>query len=88
MATSRARRVVQRREGSWSTRPDPGGLDRVGGNRVGALHDPDNPASGRMMAKCGMRHGGVLRAREHINLGIRDASMWAILVGDPRPERG
>ncbi|MCL2652694.1 MAG: GNAT family N-acetyltransferase [Propionibacteriaceae bacterium] len=57
-------------------------FDQVGVNRVEAVHDPDNPASGRVMAKCGMRQEGVLRARERSNQGIRDAVMWAILAGD------
>jgi len=57
-------------------------FDEVGVNRVEAVHDPENPASGRVMAKSGMRQEGVLRAREHTNQGIRDAVMWAILAGD------
>ncbi|MCL2489477.1 MAG: GNAT family N-acetyltransferase [Propionibacteriaceae bacterium] len=57
-------------------------IDHVGVNRVEAVHDPDNPASGRVMAKCGMRQEGVLRARERSNRGIRDAVMWSILAGD------
>ena len=57
-------------------------IDQVGVNRVEAVHDPDNPASGRVMAKCGMRQEGVLRARERSNRGIRDAVMWSILAGD------
>jgi len=57
-------------------------FDEVGVNRVEAVHDPENPASGRVMAKCGMRQEGVLRAREHTNQGIRDAVMWAILADD------
>jgi len=58
-------------------------IDKVGVNRVEAVHDPDNPASGRVMAKCGMRQEGVLRARERSNQGIRDAVMpWSILASD------
>jgi len=57
-------------------------FDQVGVNRVEAVHDPDNPASGRVMAKCGMRREGVLRARERTNQGITDAVMWSILAGD------
>ena len=57
-------------------------IEQVGVNRVEAWHHPDNPASGRVMAKCGMRHEGILRARNRCNLGIVDASMWAILADD------
>jgi len=57
-------------------------IEQVGVNRVEAWHDPANQASGRVMAKCGMRHEGVLRARDRSNQGIVDASMWAILASD------
>jgi len=57
-------------------------IEQVGVNRVEAWHHPDNPASGRVMAKCGLHHEGILRARERCNLGIVDASMWAILADD------
>ena len=36
-------------------------FNRVGFNRVEAIYEPDNPASGRVMQKCGMRHEGTLR---------------------------
>ncbi|MCL2736889.1 MAG: GNAT family N-acetyltransferase [Propionibacteriaceae bacterium] len=57
-------------------------VDQVGANRVEAIHDPENVASGRVMAKCGMRHEGVLRSRQRSYRGIKDASMWAILADD------
>jgi len=57
-------------------------IEQVGVNRVEARHDPANPASGRVMAKCGMRHEGILRARDRSNQGVVDASMWAILACD------
>jgi ribosomal-protein-alanine N-acetyltransferase len=36
-------------------------FDRVNLNRVEAIYEPDNPASGRVMQKCGMRYEGTLR---------------------------
>ncbi|MCL2782598.1 MAG: GNAT family N-acetyltransferase [Propionibacteriaceae bacterium] len=57
-------------------------IEQVGVNRVEAVHDADNVASGRVMAKCGMRYEGILRARQRSNRGIRDALMWSILADD------
>lgn len=48
--------------------------------RVWAIHDVDNPASGRVMEKAGMRREGVLRrAVRHPNVSDepRDAVLWA-----------
>ncbi|MCC8075557.1 MAG: GNAT family N-acetyltransferase [Clostridiales bacterium] len=57
-------------------------FDRVGVNRVTAQHDPENPASGRVMAKCGLRKEGVLRQSARCNLGVRDVACWGILRSD------
>ena len=52
-------------------------------HRVEAFHDVDNPASGRVMAKCGMQKEGVLR-RLVLNKGVwRDVCLWAVLEDDP-----
>jgi ribosomal-protein-alanine N-acetyltransferase len=59
-------------------------IERVGVNRVESRHDVGNPASGRVMAKAGMSHEGVLRSRVRTNRGIVDASYWAILADDRR----
>lgn len=57
-------------------------FDEVGFNRVEADHDPNNPASGRVMQKAGMRHEGILRQAGRSNQGIIDVSRWAILRCD------
>lgn len=57
-------------------------FDRVGFNRIEADHDPNNPASGRVMEKSGMRHEGILRQAGRSNQGIIDVSRWAILRSD------
>lgn len=57
-------------------------FDQVGFNRVEADHDPNNPASGRVMEKSGMRHEGILRQAGRSNQGIIDVSRWAILKSD------
>ena len=57
-------------------------FDEVGFNRIEADHDPNNPASGRVMEKSGMRHEGILRQAGRSNQGIIDVSRWAILRSD------
>ena len=51
-------------------------------HRVEAQHFSANPASGRVMAKCGMTHEGSLRRRT-CNKGVfMEVEMWAILRTD------
>ena len=52
---------------------------QVGANRIESQHDPENPASGRVMEKCGLHREGVLRQADWSNRGIVDACMHAIL---------
>ena len=54
----------------------------MGFNRIEADHDPNNPASGRVMEKSGMRYEGTMRQAGHSNQGIIDGSRWAILKSD------
>ena len=58
----------------------------VGVNRIEADHDPNNPASGRVMEKSGMRHEGIMRQAGLSNQGIIDVSRWAILRQDRRKD--
>ena len=51
----------------------------VGVNRVAARHDPNNPHSGGVMRKCGMKYEGTNRACDRNNQGICDAAQYAIL---------
>lgn len=57
-------------------------FDEVGFNRIEADHDPNNPASGRVMEKSGMRYEGTHRQAGRSNQGIIDVSRWAILKSD------
>ena len=51
-------------------------------NRLEAQHDLRNPASGRVMEKCGLRQEGVLRSRI-VNKGeYVDVALYAILRSD------
>ena len=54
-------------------------FEEVGMNRVAARHDPNNPNSGRVMRKCGMKYEGTFHASDRNNQGICDADHYAIL---------
>lgn len=51
-------------------------------HRIEAMHFTDNPASGRVMQKCGMQHEGHHRERIYCKGVFRDVEMWAILRKD------
>lgn len=51
-------------------------------HRIEAMHFTDNPASGRVMEKCGMQHEGRLRERICCKGVFRDVEMWGILRKD------
>ena len=51
----------------------------VGINRIAARHDPNNPHSGGVMRKCGMKYEGTHRSADRNNQGICDAAIYAIL---------
>jgi len=50
--------------------------------RIAAEHDTRNPASGKVMEKCGMTHEGILRQADSNNQGICDNAVWSILAGE------
>ena len=54
-------------------------FDELGMERVEARHDVNNPNSGAVMEKCGMRKEGVHRRADWNNQGIVDVCMHAIL---------
>ncbi len=54
----------------------------VGVNRVETRHDPNNPNSGAVMRKCGMKYEGTLRQSDRNNQGICDAAWYGILRED------
>jgi len=51
-------------------------------NRIEAKHDINNPHSGGVMKKCGMKHEGTSRASDRNNQGICDIIQYAILRED------
>jgi ribosomal-protein-alanine N-acetyltransferase len=61
-------------------------FERVQGNRVEAYHAVDNPASGRVMEKCGMRPEGVHRQKYRTGGGdFVDCRSLAVLRADLYP---
>ena len=58
------------------------GLIDVGLNRIEAFHAISNPASGKVMKKCGMRYEGMARQKYKSHIGFEDCDMYAILKED------
>ena len=54
-------------------------FEEVGANRVESQHDPNNPHSGSVMKKCGLRYEGTLRQADYSNQGIVDACLYSLL---------
>ena len=57
-------------------------FDVAGLNRVAACHDANNPKSGRVMDKAGMKQEGILRSAGKNNLGICDKVWHAMIRSD------
>lgn len=54
-------------------------FEEVGVNRIESQHDPNNPNSGNVMKKCGLRYEGTLRQADYNNQGIVDACMYSLI---------
>ena len=54
-------------------------FQEVGMNRIEAKHDVNNPNSGAVMRKCGMKCEGTARASSRNNQGICDTAHYGIL---------
>ena len=48
-------------------------------NRIEAQHETENPASGRVMEKCGMKKEGILRQRLYNKGRFVDVCLYSIL---------
>lgn len=57
-------------------------FDEVGLNRIEARHDVNNPNSGKVMEKCGMRFEGIRRQSDWNNQGLCDTANYGILKED------
>ncbi len=62
-------------------------IGRVGAHKVEAMHDPRNPASGRVMERVGMRREGIRRQCHRSSLGICDGCYHGILAEEWRAAR-
>lgn len=51
----------------------------VGMQRLEVGHDPENPASGAVIRKCGFTYEGTLRRRIRSNRGITDVAWYSML---------
>lgn len=61
------------------------GFEALRLNRIEAQHEISNPASGRVMQKCGMTYEGTLRSRVFNKGRFSDVRLYAILRDDPLP---
>lgn len=57
-------------------------FNEVGFNRICANHASENPASGKVMQKCGMIYEGIMRQGCKCNNGLFDYVNYAILAED------
>ncbi|MBZ9689707.1 GNAT family N-acetyltransferase [Clostridium estertheticum] len=58
-------------------------FSEVGFNRIAAMHDTNNIASGKVMLKSGMRYEGTLRqAKVHDKKDFYDLALYSILKDD------
>ena len=54
-------------------------FNEVGANRIAARHDINNPNSGKVMKKAGMKYEGTLRQCDRNNQGIVDCAVYSIV---------
>ena len=57
-------------------------FEEVEVNRIESMHDPNNPGSGIVMKKCGLKYEGVLKQADWNNRGIVDASYYGLVAED------
>ncbi len=58
------------------------GFTRLNLNRIEAQHECDNPASGHVMQKAGMKYEGTLRQRIYNKGRFVDVDLYAIICSD------
>lgn len=57
-------------------------FEEVRVNRVWSEHDVNNPNSGKVMLKCGLKYEGTLRQADRNNTGLCDTAVYGILAKD------
>lgn len=54
-------------------------FEEVGANRVYSEHDVNNPNSGKVMQKCGLKYEGTLRHGDRNNTGLCDTAVYGLI---------
>ena len=62
-------------------------FEKVKVNRIESQHDPYNPNSGKVMARCGLQYEGTLRQADFSNRGIVHAMVYSLLASDYYAEK-
>jgi len=57
-------------------------FDTFGAKEITAKHDTENPNSGRVMQKCGLRFVEIRERYAENNLGLRDMAMYSLKKED------
>lgn len=57
-------------------------FEMVGFNRIESYHSVNNPASGKVMLKAGMKLEGLARQKYKSNVGFEDCNIYSILKED------
>lgn len=57
-------------------------IEEVGAKRIESRHDPNNPNSGKVMLKCGLKYEGTMRKADINNQGICDVAFYGLLAED------
>lgn len=57
-------------------------FEEVGANRVFSEHDVNNPNSGRVMQKCGLKYEGTLRQADRNNMGLCDTAVYGLIADE------
>lgn len=54
-------------------------FEEVEAKRIWAIHDVNNPNSGKVMMKCGLKYEGTMKKAGYNNLGIINISMYGLI---------
>lgn len=54
-------------------------FEEIGANRVYSEHDVNNPNSGKVMRKCGLKYEGTLRHGDRNNTGFCDTAVYGLI---------
>ena len=57
-------------------------FEEVGINRIESRHDPNNPSSGKVMLKCGLKYEGLKRQADINNQGLIDSVEYGMIAED------